>query len=56
MDYKALNIAAAQVIALIEDNPPPAASTEVLASIKSQMVFIRDAAAVLGVRSKCYYQ
>lgn len=45
MDYQALNIAAAQIIALIEDNPPPATSTDALASIKNQMVFVRDAAA-----------
>lgn len=45
MDYQALNIAAAQVIVFMEDNPLPAASVDVLTSIKNQMVFIRDAAA-----------
>lgn len=45
MGYQALNIAVAQVIVFIEDNPLPAASADVLAPIKNQMVFIRDAAA-----------
>jgi|GEM_PF-2477184 len=46
MDYKALCTAAEKVIVAIDMQPPQYASAGVLASIKNQMVFIRDNAAI----------
>ncbi|SNY58967.1 hypothetical protein SAMN06297280_3530 [Arsukibacterium tuosuense] len=45
MDYKALQAAASDVIAFIDNNAPKHTSADVLTSIKNQMVFIRDNAA-----------
>lgn len=42
MDYKALFAAAEDVVQTIENQPPRYASADVLASIKNQMIFIRD--------------
>lgn len=46
MNFNSLQLAAADVIAAIDANPPQQTSVDVLASIKNQMVFIRDKAAV----------
>lgn len=46
MDYKALFAAANDVIHAIDAQPPQYASKNVLTSIKNQMLFIRDHAAV----------
>ena len=45
MNFKALQMAAENVIAAINTAPPKHVSADVLASIKNQMVFIRDNAA-----------
>ena len=45
MDLKTLQMAAENVIDAIDTAPPKHVSTDVLASIKTQMVFIRDKAA-----------
>lgn len=46
MDYKTLSTAANKVIVAIDTQAPQYASPDILASIKNQMVFIRDNAAV----------
>lgn len=46
MDYEELYTAANNVIFAIDNNPPEYASKSVLISIKNQMLFIRDHAAV----------
>lgn len=46
MDYDALCTAAEKVITAIDTQPPQYASKNILTSIKNQMVFIRDNAAV----------
>lgn len=46
MDYKALFTAANNVVQTIDNQPPRHASADVLASIKNQMIFIRDNAAL----------
>jgi hypothetical protein len=45
MDCKALSTAANKVIIAIDTQAPPYVSANILASIKNQMVFIRDNAA-----------
>lgn len=45
MDYQALQVAANDVVLFIDNQAPKYTSAEVLASIKNQMVFIRDKAA-----------
>ncbi|KKO44710.1 hypothetical protein WG68_14285 [Arsukibacterium ikkense] len=45
MDYQALHIAANNVVYFINNQAPQHTSADVLASIKNQMIFIRDNAA-----------
>lgn len=45
MNFNSLQLAADNVITAIDANPPQQTSVDVLASIKNQMVFIRNKAA-----------
>lgn len=45
LKFKLLELAADSVISAINTNPPKHTTTDVLVSIKTQMVFIRDKAA-----------